>query len=97
MPDFEKTSRNNVRRMPERGNYETETIYAIVDEAKICHVGFAVDNQPYVIPTIHARHEDKLYLHGAPASRMLKHIQAGNPICVTITLLDGLVLGKSVV
>jgi nitroimidazol reductase NimA-like FMN-containing flavoprotein (pyridoxamine 5'-phosphate oxidase superfamily) len=96
VPTFEKTPRNNVRRMPERGDYDTETIYAIVDEAKICHVGFAIDNQPFVIPTIHARYEDKLYLHGAKASRLLKHIAAGNPICVTITLLDGLVLARSV-
>jgi uncharacterized protein len=96
VPKFDKTPRNNVRRLPERGDYETETIYAIIDEAKICHLGFAIDNQPFVIPTIHARHDDKLYLHGAKASRMLKHIAAGNPICVTITLLDGLVLARSV-
>src|SRR5690349_12061646 len=82
--------------MPERGNYEREAIYNIVDEAIICHVGFAVDGQPYVIPTIHARKDDFLYLHGAPASRLLKHVAAGNPICVTITLLDGLVLARSV-
>ncbi len=96
MSKFAETPRNRVRRLPARGDYEKETIYSIVDEAKICHVGFAIDGQPFVIPTIHARHDDVLYLHGAKASRMLKHIQAGNPICVTITLLDGLVLARSV-
>lgn len=96
MTDFEKTERNSVHRLPKRGHYDKETIYSIVDEAKICHVGFAIDGQPFVIPTIHARHEDTLYLHGAKASRMLKHIAEGHPVCVSITLLDGLVLARSV-
>ena len=96
MTNFPKTPRNNVRRLPKRGQYDKETIYSIVDEAKICHVGFAIDGQPFVIPTIHARHGNDLYLHGAKASRMLKHIEDGNPVCVTITLLDGLVLARSV-
>lgn len=96
MTDFEKTERNSVHRLAQRGQYNKETIYAIVDEAKICHVGFTADEQPYVIPTIHARHENMLYLHGAKASRMLKHIAAGNPVCIAVTLLDGLVLARSV-
>lgn len=96
MTDFDQTDLNSVHRIPQRGHYDKETIYAIVDEAKICHVGFAVDGQPFVIPTIHARHGDTLYLHGAKASRMLKHIAAGHPVCVSITLLDGLVLARSV-
>ncbi|MFN8473303.1 MAG: pyridoxamine 5'-phosphate oxidase family protein [Anaerolineae bacterium] len=96
MTTFEKTPRNRVRRLPERADYDRDTIYSIVDEALICHVGFAQDGQPFVIPTIHARMGDTLILHGAKASRMLKHIQAGAEICVAITLLDGLVVARSV-
>jgi nitroimidazol reductase NimA-like FMN-containing flavoprotein (pyridoxamine 5'-phosphate oxidase superfamily) len=94
--EFEQTPRNRVRRIPERGQYDQSTIYAIIDEALICHVAFAVDGQPFVIPTIHARMGDELLLHGAKASRMLKHIQAGHPVSVAITLLDGLVMARSV-
>jgi nitroimidazol reductase NimA-like FMN-containing flavoprotein (pyridoxamine 5'-phosphate oxidase superfamily) len=96
MGEFGKGELNRVRRLPDRGQYDKATIYPIVDGAPICHVGFAVDGQPYVIPTIHARMGDTLVLHGAKASRMLKHVQAGKPICVTVTLLDGLVLARSV-
>jgi uncharacterized protein len=85
-----------VKRHPERGEYDRETIDAILDEALICHVGFVVDGQPYVIPTIHARAGDILYLHGSPASRMLRRIKEGVDVCVTATLLDGLVLARSV-
>ena len=94
--EFEQTPRNRVRRIPERGQYDQSTIYAIIDEALICHVAFAVDGQPFVIPTIHARMGDELILHGAKASRLMKHIQAGNPVSVAITLLDGLVMARSV-
>ncbi len=94
---FPKNQQNRVRRIPERGHYDRATIYPIVDEALICHVGFSTDdNQPFVIPTIHAREEDTIYLHGAKASRLLKHIQAGNPVCITVTLLDGIVFARSV-
>ena len=96
MPEFPMTQRNRVKRVPQRGAYDRETIYRIIDEALICHVGFVQDGQPYVIPTIHARWDHRLVLHGAPASRLLKHIQAGHPVCVAITLLDGLVLARSV-
>ena len=95
MSQFAKTKRNRVRRLPERGVYDQEAIYRIVDAAPICHVGIVEDGQPVVIPTIHARRDDTLLLHGAKASRLLKYIQAGNPVCVTITLLDGLVLARS--
>lgn len=94
--DFEQEPRNRVRRIPERGHYDKATIYAIVDEALICHVAFAVDGQPFVVPTIHARMGDELILHGAKASRLLKHIEAGHPVSVAITLLDGLVMARSV-
>jgi nitroimidazol reductase NimA-like FMN-containing flavoprotein (pyridoxamine 5'-phosphate oxidase superfamily) len=90
------SSRTTVKRHPERGAYDRATIDGILDEALICHVGFVVDGQPYVIPTIHARDGDMLYLHGSPASRMLRTIKGGVDVCVTVTLLDGLVLARSV-
>ncbi len=96
MEVFDKTDLNRVRRLPARGQYDRATIDAIVDEALICHVAFAVDGQPFVIPTIHARMGDEIVLHGAPASRLLKHIVAGNPIAIAVTLVDGLVLARSV-
>ncbi len=96
MSIFPKTARNRVKRLPERAQYDSETIYRILDEALICHVGIAQDNQPFVIPTIHARRGDTLLLHGATTSRLLQHIQAGNPICVATTLLDGLVVARGI-
>lgn len=96
MSTFPKTPRNRVKRLPERAAYDKETIYAILDEALICHLGIAQDNQPFVIPTIHARRGDSLLLHGATTSRMLQHLQGGNPICVTTTLLDGLVIARGI-
>jgi nitroimidazol reductase NimA-like FMN-containing flavoprotein (pyridoxamine 5'-phosphate oxidase superfamily) len=90
------TPRSTVKRHPERGAYDRATIDAILDEALICHVGFVMDDQPYVIPTIHARDGDTLYLHGSPASRMLRNLAKGVDLCVTVTLLDGLVLARSV-
>ncbi|MEM7113935.1 MAG: pyridoxamine 5'-phosphate oxidase family protein [Chloroflexota bacterium] len=96
MTTFEKTALNRVKRIPDRGKYDKETVYSIVDAALICHVGFVVDERPFVIPTIHARDGDTLLLHGASTSRMLKTVQQGGNICVTITLLDGLVMARSV-
>jgi uncharacterized protein len=90
------SERTTVSRHPERGAYDRETIDAILDEGLICHLGFAVDGQPYVIPTIHARDGDVLYLHGSPGSRMLRELKQGIDVCVTVTLLDGLVLARSV-
>jgi nitroimidazol reductase NimA-like FMN-containing flavoprotein (pyridoxamine 5'-phosphate oxidase superfamily) len=89
------TDRTRVRRLAERGRYETETIHAILDEALICHVGFVVDGQPVVIPTIHWRDGETLYFHGSAASRMLRSLRDGVDACVTVTLLDGLVLARS--
>ncbi|MEO0687291.1 MAG: pyridoxamine 5'-phosphate oxidase family protein, partial [Cyanobacteria bacterium J06649_11] len=89
------TQRTQIKRLPKRANYETQTIYNILDEALICHVGFTVNNQPYVIPTAYGRIEDKLYIHGSPASRMLRTLKQGIEVCVTVTLLDGLVLARS--
>jgi len=96
MDTFPKTDINRVRRVPQRGHYDKETIYAIVDDALICHVGMVENGRPFVIPTIHARQGDNILLHGATTSRMLKHIACGNDICITITHLDGLVLARSV-
>ncbi|HLO30856.1 MAG TPA: pyridoxamine 5'-phosphate oxidase family protein [Anaerolineales bacterium] len=96
MPQFTKTDRNRIKRLPKRGHYDRETIYRILDEALICHVGFAVKGQPYVIPINFARVEDHIVLHGAKASRLLKHIEAGHPVCVEATIIDGLVLARSV-
>ncbi|HJZ88537.1 MAG TPA: pyridoxamine 5'-phosphate oxidase family protein [Polyangia bacterium] len=83
-------------RHPERGSYDRATICAILDEALVCHVGFVFDQKPFVLPTAYARIGDRLYLHGAAASRMLGALATGSPICVTVTLLDGLVLARSV-
>ena len=95
-PAFDVTPRNRLMRYPKRGHYDKATIYPILDEALVCHVGFAIDGQPYVIPTIHARMGDDLLLHGLKGGRMLEHINAGNPVCMTVTLLDGLVLAHTV-
>jgi len=84
-----------VRRLPTRACYDRATIDAILDEALVCHVGFAVDGQPYVIPTTYARIGRQLYIHGSAASRMLRTLAKGAPVCVTVTLLDGLVLARS--
>lgn len=89
------TDRTKVRRQPKRANYERELVDAIIDEALSCHVGFAIDGRPWVIPTIHARIDDRLYLHGAVANHMLRTLEAGIEACVTITLIDGLVLARS--
>ncbi|MGH7999887.1 MAG: pyridoxamine 5'-phosphate oxidase family protein [Brasilonema sp.] len=89
------TQRSKIKRVPQRGHYEHQVIYQILDEGLICHVGFVVDNQPFVIPTAYARVEDKLYIHGSPASRMLRSLLTGIEVCVTVTLLDGLVLARS--
>jgi uncharacterized protein len=95
MSDLQPTSRTTLRRLPQRGHFDRETVYAILDEAFHCHVGFVADGQPFVIPTIHARVEDRLYVHGSAASRMLKTLRDGVPVCLTATLLDGLVLARS--
>ena len=92
---LEITDRTRVRRLPKRGAYDLETIHAILDEALICHAGFVVDGMPVVIPTIHWRDGDVLYLHGSAASRMLRAMRDGVQACVTVTLLDGLVLARS--
>jgi nitroimidazol reductase NimA-like FMN-containing flavoprotein (pyridoxamine 5'-phosphate oxidase superfamily) len=96
MTEFTKTDRSRLKRIPERGHYDRETIYHILDEALICHVGFVEKGQPFVIPINFARVDDTIILHGAKASRLLKHIEAGHPACLETTIVDGLVLARSV-
>jgi nitroimidazol reductase NimA-like FMN-containing flavoprotein (pyridoxamine 5'-phosphate oxidase superfamily) len=95
MSEFQPTERTQVKRLPKRGRYDAETVYQILDKGFVCHVGFSVDGQPYVIPTNYGRSGDTLYLHGSAASRMLKTLSAGVPVCVTVTHVDGLVLARS--
>jgi nitroimidazol reductase NimA-like FMN-containing flavoprotein (pyridoxamine 5'-phosphate oxidase superfamily) len=96
MTDFTKIGKNSIKRLPKRGFYDRETVYRILDEALICHVGFVEAGQPYVIPINFARIDDAIVLHGAKASRLLKYIEAGHPVCVEATIVDGLVLARSV-
>ena len=95
MDSTTQTKRTTVKRIPARGKYDRETINSVLDEGFICHVGFDLDAQPYVIPTGYARVDDDLYIHGSSASRMLRNISQGINVCVTVTLIDGLVLARS--
>ena len=96
MTDSTRTQRTRVRRLPDRGKYDAETVYAILDEGLVCHVGFLIEGQPFVIPTLYARVGDELYIHGSAASRMLRTLSDGVQVCVTVTLVDGLVLARSI-
>jgi uncharacterized protein len=90
-----QTERTTVRRLPKRAAYDRAVIDAILDEGLVCHVGFAIDGQPYVIPTIYAREGDEIFVHGSAASRMLGTLGGGIAVCLTVTLVDGLVLARS--
>lgn len=92
---YEPTERTTVKRLPARGVYDRDTVHRILDEALMCHVGFVVDGQPFVIPTIHVRVGETIYVHGSPASRMLRTLEKGVPVCLTVTHVDGLVLARS--
>src|SRR6267142_687178 len=92
----EPTPRTRLIREHERGVYDRAEVYKILDAGFICHVGFVQDGQPFVIPTGYGRNRDTLYIHGSAASRMLKEVKQGLPVCVTVTLLDGLVLARSI-
>ena len=96
MSQFQQSPKTRINRLPKRGHYDKETIYQILDEALICHVGFVENGQPHVIPINFARLDDTILLHGAKASRLLKHVEAGHPVCVEVTVVDGLVLARSV-
>jgi nitroimidazol reductase NimA-like FMN-containing flavoprotein (pyridoxamine 5'-phosphate oxidase superfamily) len=93
--DFPQTERTTLKRLPKRGIYDRELVYRILDEGFICHVSFAVDGQPFVIPTGYARVGDQIYIHGSQVSRMLRTLAQGIDVCVTVTLVDGLVLARS--
>ena len=90
------SQRSKVNRLPARGFYDKKTIYQIIDEALYCHVAFVQSNQPYIIPVIHARMGKRIVIHGAKGSRLLKHLAEGNEACIAFTLMDGLVLARSV-
>jgi len=95
MSDFTPTERTKVRRKPDRGRYDREMIYSILDEAFVCHVGFIGDGQPFVVPTNYVRVGDKLFLHGSTASRLMKTLASGAPFCLSVTLLDGIVFSPT--
>ena len=95
MTTIPQTPRTTLKRLPQRGSYDRQLINRILDEAFICHVGFMVDGQPMVIPTGYARAGEHLLIHGSQASRMLRHLSQGIDVCVTVTLIDGLVLARS--
>ncbi len=93
---YTPTPRTRVVREAHRAVYDRETVYRILDEGFLCHVGFVADGQPFVIPTSYARKDANLYIHGSDASRMLRNLKESVPVCITVTLLDGLVLARSV-
>jgi uncharacterized protein len=92
---FTPTQRTRVKRIHDRGRYDRETVYAILDAGVICHVGSVIDGPPYVTPTSYWRHGDRLYWHGSSASRMLRHLKQEVPVCVEVTHFDGFVLARS--
>ena len=95
MNKLSQTARTTLKRLPQRGNYDRELINQILDEGFICHVGFVVDDEPFVIPTGYARVDERLLIHGSQSSRMLRTLEKGIAVCVTVTLIDGLVLARS--
>jgi uncharacterized protein len=95
-PHAAPSQRTRVRRLPERGRYERDAIDAVLDAGLVAHLGFVADGQPFVIPTLHARVGDEVFVHGSSASRALRTLSAGIPACLTVTLLDGIVLARSV-
>ena len=95
MDNFTPTKRSALKRLPKRGEYGREGVHRILDEGLVCHVGFVVEGQPFVIPTGYARAGDTLYIHGAQASRMLRALGGGIEVCVTVTLVDGMVMARS--
>ncbi|BBK39688.1 flavin-nucleotide-binding protein [Allostella sp. ATCC 35155] len=92
---YKTTPRTRLRRLPKRAHYDRATVHAILDAGFVCHVGYAIDGQPYVTPTTYWRHEDRVYWHGSSASRMLRNIAAGVTVCFTVTHIDGFVMARS--
>ena len=95
MSEFKKTTRNTVLRQAARGHYDQKTVYSILDEGYLCHAGFSVGGRPFVIPTLYARSGDSVFIHGSAVSRMLKEFEKGIDVCITVTLVDGIVLARS--
>jgi nitroimidazol reductase NimA-like FMN-containing flavoprotein (pyridoxamine 5'-phosphate oxidase superfamily) len=95
MSEFTPTERTRVKRKPDRGTYDRELIYSILDEAFVCHVAFLADGQPFVVPTNYVRVGDKLFLHGSTASRLMRTLASGAPFCLSVTLLDGIVFSPT--
>ncbi|HNQ14052.1 MAG TPA: pyridoxamine 5'-phosphate oxidase family protein [Pyrinomonadaceae bacterium] len=95
MKEIKQTNRTKLKRLPKRGNFDRDVVNSILDEALVCHVGFVVDGKPFVIPTSFGRIGDTLVIHGSAASRMMRNLSDGIDVCVTVTLLDGLVLARS--
>jgi nitroimidazol reductase NimA-like FMN-containing flavoprotein (pyridoxamine 5'-phosphate oxidase superfamily) len=95
MSDFTPTKRTRVTRKPDRGRYDRQTVYDILDQAFVCHVGFIADGMPVVVPTNYVRVGDKLFLHGSTASRLMKTLGSGAPFCLSVTLLDGIVFSPT--
>jgi len=95
MSEFRVTKRNRVNRRADRGRYDKATIYGIIDEAMFCHIGFVQDGRPFVIPALHVRRDDELLIHGSSASRLIKHIQAGNEVSISMAILDAIVVAKT--
>lgn len=95
LPDFPQTPRTRLRRLHQRALYDRKTVYGILDAGLMCHVGYVIDGQPYVTPTAYWREGDRVYWHGSSASQMLRRLSEGVPVCVTVALLDGLVLARS--
>ena len=93
--DFTPTPRTRIKRLHHRAHYDRETVYAILDAGLVCHVGYVIDGQPYVTPTAYWREGERVYWHGSAASRMLRQVATGIPVCFTVSLLDGLVLARS--
>lgn len=94
-PSFKKTSLNTVKRLPKRGHYDKETLYSILDSHFICHLGWEERGQPHLIPTAYGRKDDHLFVHGSSKSRMLSTLSDGRPLCMVVTIIDGLVLARS--
>jgi nitroimidazol reductase NimA-like FMN-containing flavoprotein (pyridoxamine 5'-phosphate oxidase superfamily) len=92
---YAPSARTRIKRLPKRARYDREAVHAVLDAGVLCHVGYVIDEQPYVTPTLYWRHGERLYWHGSSASRMLRHLKQGVRACVTVTLLDGLVLARS--
>jgi nitroimidazol reductase NimA-like FMN-containing flavoprotein (pyridoxamine 5'-phosphate oxidase superfamily) len=93
--NFTQTERTTLKRLPKRGVYDRDQVYGILDEGFVCHIGFILNNQPFVIPTGYARKDDQIFIHGSQASRMLRTLKNGVDLCLTVTLIDGLVLARS--